>query len=318
MEYVKRLLQSDYLILALCAVLVLVAAPATPGFATSRNIVNVLSVAAPLLIVALGQMLVMISGGIDLSVTAVLAITSVAGASLVTSEGGPLVGDRIGVLAVLLAMPLLGSLCGAVNGLSVAWLKLPPFIATLTSMMFLYGLATWWTQSEYIAGLPEQWIQLGTNNGVTLVVTLLAAGVVAWGLRETIYGRWLYAVGQNQQTSLVSGVPVAGVIFAAYLLSGLLAGTASTIYTAQLETGSPVLGENLLLDVIGAVVIGGTSLFGGKGKVSWTIGGVLFIALLDNVLNLRSLSHFSVMIAKGTLILLAALLDALRHRWSAA
>ena len=127
----------------------------------------------------------------------------------------------------------------------------------------------------------------------------------------------LEGVGQNSKTAHVSGVPVDGVIITAYATSGLFAAAASIIYTARLETGSPVLGQRILLDVIGASVLGGTSLFGGKGKVLWTLFGALFLTVLDNALNLLGLSHFVIMIVKGTVILGAALLDVGRvSRWA--
>jgi ribose transport system permease protein len=145
-------------------------------------------------------------------------------------------------------------------------------------------------------------------------LTAAAALGVDLFLRRTRYGHWLYAAGHNPQAARISGVPVAGVTWAAYILSGLCAAAASILYTGQTETGSPVLGEQILLDVIGATVIGGTSLFGGKGKVVWTVGGVVLLKQIDNSLNLLSLSSFAIMMVKGAVILLAALLDTVRHR----
>ena len=129
-----------------------------------------------------------------------------------------------------------------------------------------------------------------------------------------MWGRWLYAVGHNPTASLISGVPVNGMIVSAYIASGLFAALASVLYTGQAEIGSPVLGQKLLLDIIGATVIGGTSLFGGKGRILWTVFGVLFIKLIDNSLNLLDLSYFSIMMVKGGIILLAALLDATKNK----
>lgn len=300
----------------MCVTLFVVSAGVTPGLMSRGNLVNVLSVAAPLLIVALGQMLVMISGGIDLSITATLAMASVCGSWLISDDGGWLAGAPWAALAACFIMPVVGACIGLGNGVCVAYLRMPPFIATLTSMMFLYGIANWATHSKNIGSLPESFIWLGTRPFAIAALALVLAAAAAFFLASTKYGRWLYALGQREQTALVSGVPVRVVQCGAYFLAGFMAGTAAIIYTAQLETGSPVLGKNLLLDVIGAVVIGGTSLFGGKGKVSWTLGGVLFIALLDNVLNLQNLSHFAVGMCKGVMILFAALLDSLRHRWS--
>jgi ribose/xylose/arabinose/galactoside ABC-type transport system permease subunit len=144
------------------------------------------------------------------------------------------------------------------------------------------------------------------------------AGGVQFLLSRTLLGIGLVAVGHNPRTARVSGVHVAGVTILAYVLCGACAGIASVLITGQLETGSPVQWENNLLDVIGATVIGGTSLFGGRGSVFGTACGVLLLTLIDNSLNLLNLSHFTIMMAKGGVILLAALLDTLRHRAGAA
>ena len=143
------------------------------------------------------------------------------------------------------------------------------------------------------------------------------AGVTHLVLSRTVFGHWLRAVGLNPRTARVSGVPADAVVVGAYVASGVLAAAGSVLYTARLETGSPVLGQRLLLDVVGAVVIGGTSLSGGKGRVSWTLSGVLFLVVLDNALNLLGFSHFAIMMAKGGVILAAAFLDTARNRWLA-
>lgn len=312
----QRVLKSEYLIFWLCIVLVVIAAPITPGFASFDNVTNVLTIVAPLLLVAIGQTIVMIGGGIDLSVTATIAVTSVCGASLMSDDVGALRGSIVAVPVALTCMAILGVLIGAGNGTAIALLRMPPFIVTLSSMMFLFGLATWFTSSRSIDQLPTAFIRIGTYGPIVFSTTACIAGAIYWLLNRSIFGRWLYAVGQNCQTATVSGAPTRTVIVVSYIICGLLAAIASVMYTAQLETGSPVLGKNLLLDIIGAVVIGGTSLFGGKGKLQWTLGGVLFITLMDNVLNLHDLSHFAVMIAKGTFILFAAYIDTLRKRWS--
>jgi ribose/xylose/arabinose/galactoside ABC-type transport system permease subunit len=147
---------------------------------------------------------------------------------------------------------------------------------------------------------------------------LLVVGPLALGahllLTRTVLGRWLYAVGGNPRTARVSGVPVERVVLLAYVACAACAAVASILYTARLETGSPVLGQRILLDVIGAVVIGGTSLFGGRGTILGTFYGALFITLLDNGLNLMGLSSFTVLMVKGAVILAAALVDAIRER----
>lgn len=310
----RRALGSDYFVLGLCVIYALAVGPFTPGFFTPENAANLLSTALPLLLVALGQMIVLITGGIDLSVTSIIGLCSVTGAMVMNPESGGLGGDMLTVPAGCIAMLLVGTLVGAANGFAVARCRMPPFIVTLATMMGVGGFAVWLTQSKAINQLPPAFNALGGHTGIALAITALAAGCVQVMLNRSVFGRWLYATGHNPRTAHISGVPVGGVLIAAYACSGMLAALASVFYTGQAETGSPVLGQRILLDVIGAVVIGGTSLSGGRGKVLWTIFGVLFLKLIDNTLNLLSLSIFTLTIVKGAVILLAAVLDAWRIR----
>jgi ribose/xylose/arabinose/galactoside ABC-type transport system permease subunit len=314
---IKEVLSGHWVAL-LCVVLVLVLGPVVPGFASAANLRNVVSSLLPLLAVAVGQTLVLITGGIDLSVTAVVALASVLGARVMTADGGLLAGHPLAVPAAVLVMMATGLVVGTVNGLSVARLRMPPFLATLAMMTFASGFAIWLTRSANIAGLPEGFRLLGAGSLGPLPTALLVVGPLALGahvlLTRTVPGRWLFAVGGNARTARVSGVPVERVVLFAYVACAACAAAASILYTARLETGSPVLGQRILLDVIGAVVIGGTSLFGGRGSVLGTVYGALFITLLDNGLNLMGLSSFSVLMVKGTVILAAALVDAVRER----
>jgi ribose/xylose/arabinose/galactoside ABC-type transport system permease subunit len=309
---------SEYWVLYLSAVCFLVLLPFTPRLASLENIRNIFSNMLPLLVVAVGETIVLITGGIDLSVTAVIGLSSVIGASIMTSDQGLLGGSPVAAAAGIGGMVLVGLAVGWLNGLSVAWLRMPPFIATLTSMMFFSGLAVWLTQSRPIYDLPARFNQLGQGDWLWVPNPLIVAGAVAALahilLSRSLPGRWIYAVGASARTALISGVPVSRVVTFAYVVSGCCAAVASVLYTARLETGSPVLGQRILLDVIGATVIGGTSLFGGKGRVLWTVMGVWFICLIDNSLNMLGLSYFLVMIVKGGIILFAALVDAARTR----
>jgi ribose/xylose/arabinose/galactoside ABC-type transport system permease subunit len=192
---------------------------------------------------------------------------------------------------------------------------MPAFMVTLTSMMFLSGLAIWITQSRNLYHLPDGFVMLGSRLVPALLLAALVFGFLQLLLARSLLGRWLYAVGQNSQAAEIAGVPIRGVTIAANCASGLLAAVGSILYTGRLETASPVHGQRILLDVIGAAVLGGTSLFGGKGKLLWTLHGVLFLGLLDNGLNLVGLSHFTIMIIKGVVIVLAAALDVARTRW---
>jgi ribose/xylose/arabinose/galactoside ABC-type transport system permease subunit len=309
---------AEYSALVLCLIWFLAFVPFTPGLASANNISNLFSNMLPLLIVAIGQTIVLITGGIDLSAPSVMALSSVTGALVMSGDQGLFGGGAWAALAGVAAMLLTGAMIGWLNGVAVTRLGMPPFIVTLTTMMFFSGLAIWLTKSKTIANLPSAFIAIGKGSVGFIPYALLASALVVVAahilLSRSLVGRWLYACGHNARAAEISGAPVGWTVTLAYALSGLCAAVAAILYTGRLETGSPVLGQRLLLDVIGAAVIGGASLFGGRGKVLWTFYGVLFLALIDNTLNLAGHSHFTIMMVKGGVILLAALLDALRRR----
>lgn len=337
---IYRLLLSEYFILYLSLFFFLILWPFVPSIATFRNLANIFSNVWPLLALAIGQMFVLILGGIDLSQTSVMAMASVCGALLMTTEldptlyagnplwgivlfpdGGLLAGSGWAVPLSVLAMLFIGSLIGLLNGMAVARFKMPPFMVTLVSMMFFSGLAVYVTQSENIIHLPAAYIAIGKGGFGFISFAFCAVGLLAVAshflLTRTVFGAWLYATGKNLRASVISGVPTEKMTLAAYTVSGFCAAVASVLYSARLEGGRPTLGQNQLLDVIGAAVIGGISLFGGKGKVMWALFGVLFFVLLSNALNLLNLSYFTINMVKGCVIIIAALLDVLRARLAA-
>jgi len=348
---------SDYFILYMSLAYVAVLAPFLPILLAPANIVNILSNMWPLLIVAIGQTFVLAIAGIDLSQGATVAITSVVGAMLITTSvspdvlsnapiwgsvlteaGGPLAGVSSGVGLAILAMVVVATLIGFLNGLAIAVLNMPAFMVTLVSMITISAFAIWITQSENIARLPESFIALGKGDIVSvyfgakdesqiarkviyslvtwpMVIALTVAVVAHVLLNRTVFGRQVLAIGINRKAAEISGVPVRRVIVLVFVISAICAALASVLYSARLEAGRPTLGEGaFLLDVIGAAVIGGTSLFGGKAKILWTFFGVVFFVLLSNTLNLMNLSSFQVDMVKGGVILSAALLDVVRTR----
>jgi ribose/xylose/arabinose/galactoside ABC-type transport system permease subunit len=313
-EALRRVAVSEHLVLWLCIGYAAAVAPFAPGFLSTGNLASILLTLIPLFVVALGQTVVLIAGGIDLSVTSTIALASVIGAMTMNAPHGWFAGHVLATPAAVLAMMLVGVVVGALNGLAVARLRMPAFIVTLTTMMFFSGFAIWLTQSRNIGGLPSSFTRLGGNVWLALGVAAATGAVVHVGLSRSLLGRWLYAMGHNARTAHVSGVPVSGVTVGAYVIGGLCAAVAAVLYTGQAEAGSPVMGQRILLDVIGATVIGGASLFGGKGKVLWTLWGVLFFKLIDNSLNLLNLSIFAITMVKGSVILGAAVLDAARQR----
>lgn len=306
----RRAVLSEYFVLYLSVAWFAALSPITPGLATPENLGNIFSSMLPLLVVAIGQTVVLITGGIDLSVTSTVALASTIGAMLTTQKEGA--GPALSATAAMLAI---GIAVGALNGSAVHSLRMPAFMVTLATMMFFSGFAIWLTSSRNIYQLPQAFTRIGRELPSSIAFTVLVAVSIHLILTRSNLGRWLYAIGRNIQTAFVSGVPVSRTIIAAYTISGVCAAVAAILYTGRLETGSPVLGQRILLDVIGATVIGGASLFGGRGKVSWTVFGVLFMTLVDNSLNLLGLSNFAVLMAKGFVILGAALLDAARQRY---
>jgi ribose/xylose/arabinose/galactoside ABC-type transport system permease subunit len=257
---------------------------------------------------------------------------------VLSETGGPLARVPGGILLAILAMLLVAALVGLLNGVAIAAFNMPAFMVTLVSMITISAFAIWLTQSENIAQLPEGYVRLGKGDIVSvyigekaesqlprrevysfvtyaMVIALAVAGAAYVLLNRTVFGRWVLAIGLNRKAAEISGVPVRRVIVAVYVISALCAAIGALLYSARLEAGRPTLGEGtFLLDVIGAAVIGGTSLFGGKAKIIWTFFGVLFFVLLSNTLNLMNLSAFQVDMVKGAVILGAALLDVLRTR----
>jgi ribose/xylose/arabinose/galactoside ABC-type transport system permease subunit len=241
-------------------------------------------------------------------------------------EDGAILHDSIvGLPVALVAMLVVGLLIGAFNGIAVAFARIPPFMVTLVTSMFVSALAIYLVKTENIIDLPHEFGVIGDDFAlpvlsdleffsIAMVIAIGISLVAHYVLSRSIFGRWLYGIGNNPRAALVSGVPVKKVIVATYIFSSVCAAAASIIYTARVDQGRPTLGAPLLLDIIAAVVIGGTSLFGGRGKIMWTVFGVIFLVLLGNALSLLNVPFFYVAIVKGSVILLAALLDVVRRR----
>ncbi|MFT3987857.1 ABC transporter permease [Aestuariivirga sp.] len=318
----KRLLLSEYLVLILTVIYFAVMLLIVPEIATADTLLDILSAMMPLLVVAIGQTFVLIAAGIDLSAPSIIAMASVVGASVMTGDNGYASGTGLEIPAGILAFIAVGTAIGVFNGLCTTRFNMPSFIVTLTTMMFFSGAAIWYTavhtDASSIGNLPPAFVAIGQGRvfglPISLAVVLVVGGVAHFILSRTVYGRWLYSVGLNPKAAAVSGVPVRRVIFWAFVISGICAAISSILYTGRLETGTPVLGQRILLDVVGAAVIGGVSLFGGKGKILWTIFGVLFLAVIDKSLQLMGLPIASVFAIKGSIILAAAIIDAQRHR----
>lgn len=258
--------------------------------------------------------------------------------SLMTEAGGILHGQESAVLVGVLVMLAVGTLIGFLNGYAITRFNMAPFMVTLVTSTFFGAFALWLTQSRNISGLPEAFVNLGKGDILSvypgpkltseiarrdilplITYPLVIAGGLAVAaqflLSRTVFGRQMYSIGTNRRASTISGLPSRRVITLVYMFSGFCAAVASVLYSARLAIGQPSLGGgNLLLDIIGAAVIGGTSLFGGKGSVRGTFFGVAFFVLLLNILNAMRLSPFIIDAVKGGIILIAALLDITRTR----
>lgn len=277
----------------------------TPVFLTQYNMLNILRQSAVTGILVAGMTFVIIAGGIDLSVGSVVALTGVVAAGLMKS------GTNIW-LAILVAL-LIGLVFGIANGIAVAVVKIPAFIATLGTMTIGSSVALAYTQGLPISSLPEQFTFIGQGSigpiptpVVVATVVVIAAGLI---LRRTIVGRYAYAIGGNESASYLSGVPTTQWKIVMYALLGLLAGVAGVVLTARQNSGQPTAGSGIELIVIAAVVIGGTSLSGGRGSIWGSVAGTLLITVINNGLNLLNVSPYFQGMFVGALILLAVGLD---------
>lgn len=258
--------------------------------------------------------------------------------SLMTEAGGVLHGSEFAVPVGVAVMLILGLLIGFLNGYAITRFNMAPFMVTLVSQTFFAAFALWLTQSRNISGLPEAFLNLGKGDIVSIYLGakltpdiarrdilpfitypfVIAVGLAVLSqfiLSRTVFGRRMFSIGTNRRASVISGVPDKRVIISVYMFSGFCAAVASILYSARLGIGQPSLGGgNLLMDIIGAAVIGGTSLFGGKGSIRGTFFGVAFFVLLLNILNAMRLSPFVIDAVKGVIILIAALLDITRTR----
>lgn len=282
----------------------------TPNFLTASNLTNIVTQSAVVGIAAIGATFVIITSGIDLSVGSNIALSGLVGAIVAQTTGSGLLGIAVVVLVAVVV--------GAFNGASVAWLGLAPFIVTLAVMGMARGLTLQISQGQSVYGLPDSLNWLGASAifdiKTSALVTLLLFVVAHFVLSQTTFGHQIYAVGGNAEAARLSGINVKRVIFAAYVIAGLTAGVAAIILLGRLDSATPNAAIGTELQVIAAVVIGGTSLFGGKGSMIGTLIGVLLIGVINNGLTLLNVSAFWVQFVQGALIFLAVLLDSFNSR----
>ncbi|SCM76822.1 Ribose transport system permease protein RbsC [uncultured Pleomorphomonas sp.] len=308
-------------------VLLVIAFSLTSGaFLTTSNAVTIALQTSTIAFLGLGATCVIITGGIDLSVGSVLALSGVV-AALAVKVGVPIpIAMVVGIVT--------GGISGGINGLLITRLKLPPFIATLGMMMVARGVALQITGARPVSGLGESFGTLGNGslwrvlgegaNGLPklifpgipypVILMVILAVLVAVLLRKTIFGRHLYAIGSNEEAARLSGVNVNRTKIGAYVLSGLLAGLCGCVLMSRLVTAQPNEGIAYEMDAIASAVIGGTSLAGGVGSISGTIIGAFIIGVLRNGLNMNGVSSFTQMIIIGLVIIGTVWIDQLRNK----
>jgi inositol transport system permease protein len=290
------------------------------GFFTARNIFNIIRQISFMGLIAIGVTMVIITGGIDLGSGSVLALAAVLATSLAQlPESATLKfpGLSVPIMIPVLVALTIGAITGIINGSLIAKFKIPPFIATLGMMTVARGFALIYSNKPLSQLTPEyNFIGQGAILGVPFPVIILLVVAIAAHimLNNTPFGRYIYALGGNEQAARISGINVDRVKIGVYTLAGLLSGLAGLVVSSRVGSGQPGQGLGIELDAIAAAVIGGTSLSGGIGTIWGTIVGALIIGVLDNGLILLNVDQYWITIVKGTIIVVAVIIDTRKNR----
>jgi ribose transport system permease protein len=280
------------------------------AFLTVSNLLNVLRQASLIFLSASGLTLVIVGAGLDLSVGANVGLSACLAAAAIKSSGMMSLGFGAGLAC--------GIAIGIVNGLMVTQLRLPPFIATYGMLWMLYGVNYWYMQGDTIYGFSPEFRALGSGNflGIPIPVYLMAVTLLAGGIftRYTTFGHEVYAIGANAEAARLSGIPVGSRLILSYTLSGAMAGLAGVVYLARLNSAEAGIGDALLLPAIAAVLIGGTSLFGGSGGLLGTLIGAVILTLVLNGMNLLTINTNWQPLVTGVIVLLAAWVDSFTRK----
>ena len=293
-------------VLLLCAALALL----SDAFLSAANLLNVLRQASLIFLLASGVTLVILAAGLDLSIGANVALSACMAATVIKATGSISTGVVTGLAC--------GIIVGLLNGAMVTALRMPPFIATYGMLWVLHGITYWYMAGETIYDFPPAFRALGSGYllGIPVPVYLMVGCLVAGGVftRYTTYGHEIYAIGANTEVARLSGIPVRRRLNLVYTLSGAMAGLASVVYLARLNSAEADIGEPLMLPAIAAVLIGGTSLFGGIGSLSGTLVGALFLTLVLNGMNLLAIGANWQPLVTGVIIVVAAWTDIVARR----
>jgi ribose/xylose/arabinose/galactoside ABC-type transport system permease subunit len=281
-----------------------------PRFASATNLVNVLTQASYYIVLAIGMTFVISSAGIDLSVGSLLALVTVVGFDLIKGGLDPLVG--------VVVMFGLGGLIGCFTGTLIAYVKIPPFIATLGMMASLRGLALLHSAGNMLYGLPPSitWIGQGSIAGVPVpvIIALLFALFGAWLYNHTRFGLHVRALGGNREAARLAGVRVDLVEVAVYTMMGLVTALGGLIMIARIDSTQATIGTAMEIHVISAVIIGGTSLFGGRGTIVGTVLGAILLSMMTNALVIAGVDYFWQLVIMGAIVLLAVAISNVRER----
>ncbi len=309
MHYINRLRQ--YGIFIVFSIICLIISFISPQFLTVSNWTIIITQVSINAILAFGVTFVIITGGIDLSLGSIVAVASVSSAMLAHPDTYPV------LLPIFMGLSA-GLLMGAFNGFIITKSKIAPFIVTLGTMTIGRGLALILSNGRPVSNLSDSFIFLGSGKilGIPILIIILIFMFIICSviLNKTILGRYIYALGGNEQAARASGINVSQVKMAVYSISGLLAGLAGILLTSRITTGQPNAGAGFELDAIAAVVIGGTSTTGGKGSIAGTLIGVLLIGVINNGLDLLNVTSYYQQVVMGIIIIGAVVLDSLNQK----
>lgn len=289
-----------------------------PAFLSTSNLLNIANQIAVIAILAIGMTLVIVAGGIDLSVGSLIALSAVTCCLTIREFGGAEHASTGAMVAAALGAVIVCALIGLSSGLVITQLEIAPFIVTLATMLITSGFAYLLAQGQSVYQVPESFVWLGRGadlgglpNAVLLMLVLYAVAHLV--MKHTTYGRHLYAVGGNRDAAIVSGLRVKRVLLITYVASAALAGLGGVVMASQLKSGSPTYGQMYELYVIAAVVVGGASLNGGRGKMAGTLIGALIIAVIQNGMNLTNIESYTQKVVLGGVVLAAVVVDRLKR-----
>ncbi len=318
--WIKIIFQKYAIVLILLAMILLVSI-LSPAFFQVRNLLNVVRQISVIGLLGMGVTLAIIALGIDLSSGSVLALAAVVAASLAQRPDwaeAKFPGLVLPLIVPILAGLIIGLICGWINGFLIAQFKIPPFIATLGMMTVARGFALLYSDGRPISSLTDSYNFIGQGEvlgfPIPILILLFMALVTHVMLNYTRFGRYVYAIGGNEQAARVSGINIDKVKIGIYTYAGLLSGLAGIVLSSRISSGQPGLGQGYELDAIASAVIGGTSFAGGVGTVWGTLVGALIIGVLNNGLDLLNVSAYWQQIVKGAIIVVAIIIDERKNR----